>query len=105
MSSPRERAFDRLLVRLQRLHDDIPALFPQDNERVADLQDVVESVTYIARAARERHEGFTADTPHSLKKDLEEAIQVIHQEHSRRQVLANPPHCRSAGPRVSNNNN
>jgi hypothetical protein len=105
MSAPRDLAFGRFIVKLQRLHDDIPALFPQDNERVADLQEVVESTIYTARAAREGHEGFTDDTPRSLKDDLEGAIQEIHREHSRRQVLVNPPHCPYAGPRVSNNNN
>jgi hypothetical protein len=77
VSAPRDLAFGRFIVKLQRLHDDIPALF-QDNERVADLQEVVESTIHIARAAREGHEGFTDDTPRSLKSDLEEAIRRQH---------------------------
>lgn len=104
MSAPRELTFSRLIARLQRLHGDIPGLFPgtEDNERVAELQDAVQNTVYIARAARRGAEGFTDDTPHGLKHELEEAIQEIHREHDRRQVLAKPPRCHFAGPRVSN---
>lgn len=103
-SVPRQLTFSRLIVKLQRLHGDIPALFP-DDERVADLQEAVQNTIHIARAAREGHEEFKDDTPLGLKHDLEVAIQEIHSEHARRQVLANPPRCLHAGSRVSNSEN